>query len=163
MLYTFTEAGRETWASKIKVILFSLGFGEVWMQQQIGNYEHFVVIFHQRVVDCAHQDWASSLQSKKSLKYFSSFKFSVGKEMYLESINSFKLRRALAKFRCGVLFNRHKKVVISITDENITHYKELCKWCQKESQMEIANDEYHIFYECPMYNSLREKHLPKYF
>ena len=82
MLYNLTESGRNTWASNIKMILFTFGFGEAWMQQQVGNYDNFVAIFHQRVTDCAHQDWTSSLQSKKSLKYFSSFKQTVLKETY---------------------------------------------------------------------------------
>ena len=81
----------------------------------------------------------------------------------MESIYSFKLKRALAKFRCGVLFNKYKKVGECATDDNVMRYKELCKWCLKEHKKEIGNDEYHIFYECTLYTNLREEYLPKYF
>ena len=36
------DVGRVTWASKIKQVLFTLGFGEVWMEQGVGNIELFL-------------------------------------------------------------------------------------------------------------------------
>ena len=44
MLKGLDVVHRETWATKIRVFLFSCGFGTVLMQQEVGDTDIFVSI-----------------------------------------------------------------------------------------------------------------------
>ena len=37
MLYKLSEAGRDTWANKVKQLLCRYGFGNVWQYQTVGD------------------------------------------------------------------------------------------------------------------------------
>ena len=47
MLKGLDDVNRETWATKIRVFLFSYGFGTVWMQQGVGDTDLFISILTQ--------------------------------------------------------------------------------------------------------------------
>ena len=51
MLYQLDESGRNTWASKIKDLLFNYGFGYVLISHDVGNDREFLRIFTQRIKD----------------------------------------------------------------------------------------------------------------
>ena len=53
MLRRLDDAGRITWASKVKDILFKYGFGYVWVNENVGNEVMFFKAFKQRLMDCA--------------------------------------------------------------------------------------------------------------
>ncbi|XP_072028409.1 GTPase IMAP family member 4-like [Amphiura filiformis] len=61
MLLRLDENGKTTWASPVKDILFSYGFGYAWLAQDIGNEIEFLNSFSQRVSDISHQDWVAEL------------------------------------------------------------------------------------------------------
>ena len=42
MLKQFDEAGRRTWASNIKELLFTYSFGYVWIAQEVENESNFI-------------------------------------------------------------------------------------------------------------------------
>ena len=44
------------WASNVKVLLSSLGFHEVWVNQGVGNKNVFLRVFKQRLTDCFIQN-----------------------------------------------------------------------------------------------------------
>jgi hypothetical protein len=56
MLKQMDEMGKTNWVTSIKRILFTYGFGEVWLWQQVGDDMLFVSMFNQRLKDCWHKN-----------------------------------------------------------------------------------------------------------
>ena len=46
------EVGRLNWTSRIRNLLFTYGFGDAWIAQNIGNPKYFVALFAERLSDC---------------------------------------------------------------------------------------------------------------
>ena len=61
MLKQLDDTGRKPWASNIKQLLFSFGFGFVWLAQDVGDSAQFITIFKQRVTDIYTQKWNEAL------------------------------------------------------------------------------------------------------
>ena len=51
LLRRLDECGRNTWATKVKHLLFENGFGYVWINNGVGNSSHFLKCFKQRLID----------------------------------------------------------------------------------------------------------------
>ena len=64
------ERGHASWGLDVKNILFRVGFGDVWLNQGVGDEDLFVSIFKQRVIDINMQDWKSNLISLDSLRTY---------------------------------------------------------------------------------------------
>ena len=51
MLFNMDERGKNCWATSVRNILFSLGFGYVWLQQGVGCDRAFISVFKKRLAD----------------------------------------------------------------------------------------------------------------
>ena len=51
MLFNMDERGKNCWATSVRNILFSLGFGYVWLQQGVGCDRAFISVFKQRLTE----------------------------------------------------------------------------------------------------------------
>ena len=49
------------WASLVRPLLMSLGFFEVWLNQEVGNIDIFISVFKQRLTDNFFQKWQEKL------------------------------------------------------------------------------------------------------
>ena len=65
MLKALDDSGRNTWATKIKNVLYQFGFGYTWISQDVGDIKVFLSLFKQRLHDNLVQSWQSSLQSNR--------------------------------------------------------------------------------------------------
>ena len=101
MLKGLDDVNREKWATKIRVFLFSYGFGTVWMQQGVGDTDLFISILTQRIKDCALQTWNSDVHNNKKLDLYKNIKSDLQCEKYLLCITSPHLRSTMSKFRCS--------------------------------------------------------------
>ena len=101
MLKRLKEAGKTTWASPIKSLLFKFGFGYVWLSQDVGNSKYLLCLFAERIKDCYLQDWLSKLNESSKAEHYRNFKNLLDVEKYLSVDLSFKFRSCLAKFRCS--------------------------------------------------------------
>ena len=99
MLRMLDEAGRVTWATRMKQLLYKLGFGFVWISQDIGNVQLFMSEIDQRLKDIALQNWQSDLNENSKLTNYVQFKTLLNTERYVTGLKEFKLRKALAKLR----------------------------------------------------------------
>ena len=61
MLKSLDDAGRRNWVTYIKNILFTHGFGHVWVSQELGDVNYFLKIFQQRIIDCFKQNWHEAI------------------------------------------------------------------------------------------------------
>jgi hypothetical protein len=91
-----------TWACGVRNVLYMYGFGYVWEEQGVGDVSGFVRCFKERLIDCAKQDWHSSLMSHDFYATYASYKQSVDLCPYFFCINNIFVRRALTRFRFGM-------------------------------------------------------------
>ena len=98
MLYRLDEVGRYTWASEVKSILLSFGFGYVWFSQTVGNSLMFMSKFKQRIKDCFVQNWERDIDINHKLQYYKDFKTGLFLllDNYILCITDFKFRKALS-------------------------------------------------------------------
>ena len=153
MLYRLDEAGRYTWASEVKSILLSFGFGYIWFSQTVGNSLMFMSEFKQRIKDCFMQNWERDIGINHKLQYYKDFKTGLFLENYILCITDFKFRKALAKLRCSA-HNLNNEIGRYKNDE----FGKLCNFCLT-TQKYIEEDEFHFVMQCPNYSELRAKYI----
>ena len=100
MLRSLTEAGRITWASHVKSLLFQNGFGYAWIANTVGNVNNFISIFQRRIKDISLQNWQRNINDSPKTNYYKHFKSSLDVERYLFIDLSYIKRKTLANFRC---------------------------------------------------------------
>ena len=154
MLSNVTPSGKRgssTWASYVKNILFSYGFGHVWLNQGVGNEGHFIEIFKQRVY-MAQQKWCADVNSFDKLRSYSQFKSQLNLEKYISVVENVNHRRFLSKLRCSchvlkIETGRRRK--LNIEDR-------VCDMCGDG----YVEDEYHFVLICRFFEELRFKYIP---
>ena len=149
MLLNLDENGKQCWTTLVKKMLFSYGFGYVWLAQGVGCERSFVSLFKQRMKDMYIQEWNESITSKDVFQTYKLFKTNFVSEQYFEYIDIRCFRDCLIKLRLGVLpingsfFKRMFK-----TDGNF-----LCEKCN------VPEDEEHVLKNCTLYNDIRQRYL----
>lgn len=61
MLRNLDEVERQTWATKVRELLFKFGFGYAWFYENVGNENVFLQIFKEILIDTSNQDWTAQL------------------------------------------------------------------------------------------------------
>ena len=82
MLYHFNGLGHNNWATTIKYILCTCGFGYVWENQRITNEKGFVNLLIQRMKDLFLMEWKYGINSKRKLCDYVYFKTHFGYETF---------------------------------------------------------------------------------
>ena len=155
MLVRLDLLGRRNWATSIKNVLFSYGFGFAWLAQGVGNKDRFLQEFEGRVKDVCKQKWWENINKKPKMRTYIEFKSVLEVEKYLFLNLNFKVLQTFACFRCACLplnieEGRH---------ENIACIYRFCKICN----LHKVEDEFHFLLECPAYNKLRLTYIAKEF
>ena len=83
LLFQLDDIGRQTWATKIKDLLFRFGFGYVWIVQAVGDETLFIKTFKQRLIDCYSQNLYSEIVSSPKASYYQHYKTLLTVEQYL--------------------------------------------------------------------------------
>ena len=99
MLKNVDDVGRNTWASSVKQLLFSLGFGYVWIAQDVGNSVLFIKSFQLRLKDIYKQNWEESLNSCSKADTYRCYKSLLTPEKYLFINLPYEFKQILSKFR----------------------------------------------------------------
>ena len=151
ILKTLDEAGKVTWATKVKSLLLSYGFGHVWFQQGVGNIDLFLREFRQRLEDTARQTCLASIR-ESSLTMYASYKHTLDAELYL-TIKIRKHRVHLARLRTG-----SNSLAVNRLRGRIARNERHCKYCLNLN-IEQLEDEYHVVMVCPLYHDIRQRYL----
>ena len=101
MFKSLDETGRQNWASKVRVLLYTYGFGYVWISQDIEDIGLFITQFKVRLIDCMTQKWHSNIIESTRRDTYREFKPQLNIETYLCIDMPFYLRKAFARFRCS--------------------------------------------------------------
>ena len=51
MLVSLDSDGKRNWVTRLRLLLHDTGFGYVWLSQDVGDEQHFIRIFRQRLTD----------------------------------------------------------------------------------------------------------------
>ena len=158
MLKSLDDAGRNTWASHIKKLLFRYGFGTVWIEQQVGNPTYFLNLFSQRIRDCYQQEWHYEITTSSQLSLYCQFKSLLEPEKYLNNLN-YNCKCTLANFRCSShklnnVIGRHLKLPLR---------QRICIYCKNVRNIEVVENEFHFVLICPLYEDIREEYIPTFF
>ena len=148
MLLNLDSLGRKTWISDVKYILYSYGFGNVWLNQGCGNTELFVTLFKQRIFDNATQHLHSDINNISKLNTYCQFKYSLESEKYIDTIKWKRHISALAIFRCS----NHHLAIETQRGKTVREHR-FCKFCLNLNIREIE-DEFHFLMVCPLYEHI---------
>ena len=144
MLYDLDqEQNVTTWATLVKNMIFRLGFGYVWITQDVGCVEIFMCTISRRLCDIASQEWFADVCNTPKLRTYRNFKTLLTPEKYLLEICDYRYRKSLSRLRCS---NHMLKVEMG-RRENIDYYDRICSLCNTAS----IENEYHFIMSCPFF------------
>ena len=152
--YGEAEKSKNCWAYGVKQLLFSLGMGEAWINQGVGNVIVFVNLFKQRCKDIYIQEWQSSMSAFPKLDTYVEFKSTFGREKYFSVLDKEKFRNALCRFRVSA----HMVRIESDRYLHSTRSERICLYCNTNN----VENEFHFCLICPFYTDLRVKFIPRY-
>ena len=155
MLKRLDDDNRHTYASEVRNLLFSYGYGYVWIAQDVGDINLFILGFKQRLKDSLHQEWHNSLSNSGKGQFYTQFKSLLNVEFYLSFDLPFYLRKALAKFRCS----DHNLNIEVGRHYNAPREERLCTYCLETFGAEAIEDEYHVFFLCHRYDFYRKIYI----
>ena len=148
MLLEQDRAGRVNWVSHIKAILGRYGYQEIWQQQVVGSSKPFLQELKVKMQQEFKDKWERNLRLQDKLCTYRDFKQVWGTETYVRELQDFRLRSALARFRCSNHNLRIEK------DRGLKHISDRkCERCN------CIEDEYHCLAKCPKYEDIRQKYL----
>ena len=144
------------WASLVRNMLNTLGFGDVWLYQGVGDTELFIKAFLQRVKDNALQTWNQSMMNSSESYIYRELKTSFEYSQHLSLISQPKYRYQFVKF----VTRNHKLAVVTgkwHKPRPIPYAERLCPVCN------VIEDEYHVVLECIRFRQLRKRYIPSNF
>lgn len=143
------------WASKVRDLLSTLGFYEVWLNQGVGNKGNFLTELKLRLNDNFIQSWNSRISESSRANFyslFSNFNF----QLYLDTVKVKKFRIAFSKLRLSS--HRLEIEVGRWAKPNRTPIDQRkCHSCNK------LEDEFHFLLECNLYIEIRKQYIKRYY
>ena len=143
----------KNWASAVKNILESHGFGFVWQRQNVPNANSFLSMFNQRIDDMYLQQSHANVDECSVHRLYNHLNVPNGGANYIECIKEKYIRIAISRMRLG----SHCFMVERGRWERPKREYGLRK-CNVCNDIE---DEYHIVMSCPRFSALRSRYLNK--
>ena len=87
---------KSSWAKSVKLLLESLGFGHVWIEEGVGDINMFLRVFKQRLTDNFIQGWNEHISNSSranTYKLMANFNF----KCYLDVVTVQKFRYAFTR------------------------------------------------------------------
>ena len=151
-LIKVTYNRQSNWAMNVKNLLFTTGFGDVWLAQGVANERVFLKQFKLRLRDMYMQDWRGTLYNKPKCRSYCHYVDSLKYHTYLSDIHIEKHRIALSRLRVSahrlrIETGRWERPPLAVATRK-------CYFCDN------LEDECHFVLECPAYEELRERYIP---
>ena len=138
-------------------MLFNFGFGEVWLNQGVGDEKLFLAAFKQRIGDTYLQTWNQKINSNRKSILYKEFQITFSPCVYLRHVKNIKHRIALTHFR-----TRNNRLFVetgSWGSQTVPYEERHCAHCNSRD----IEDEYHFLLICTLYSELRNRYIPKYY
>ena len=149
MLVNLDADGKRCWVTGIRETLGRAGFHQVWLNQGIDDVKTFIRQFKQRLVDMYMQEWSASIRDSERYILYRSLQSDFGVGSYFKYLDIYCFRVAFTQARLGSLPINNNMMRFC---ENPS--AKFCPVCQN-----VNEDEFHLFFVCPLYNDLRERFL----
>ena len=146
----WTETDTKCWALDIRDLLFKTVFGEVWLNQGIGQVDVFLKVFKTRVFDIDMQTQSSEIQDMDRLRTYKILKTTFGCEQYVFAVKNKFYRTAMSKLRGGLLKIGCNEGRYS----NTPFHERICILCNQD-----VETEYHFLLVCPALSHIRSNHI----
>ena len=141
------------WVTEVKNLLFSFGYGNVWLKQSVDDEPAFLASFWQRVLDINRQMWKTKITMMPKLSLYGEYKSDNCFEFYITHVPSKHHRVQLTRFRCcSFSLQIHTGRI-----NNTPRESRICTFCN----LNKIEDEFHFLMICPLYNELRSLYLPR--
>ena len=115
----------------------------------MGDLTAFLRIFRERLKDMFTQNWQAALNDSDRYDSYRSFKSLFETEKYIDYFSVFIFRSAITKFRAGMFpINANLFRFDSILN------RKKCPFCPA-----MIENEFHILFVCPVYQSIRKKFI----
>ena len=151
MQVSFDKTYQKGWVTDLKQLLFSNGFGHVWISQGVGNEELFLKVMVLQMTDIARQTWSNEISASSELSTCKEFKTLLNQEKYLQVINNYFIHKQLTRFR----ISNHQLLIEEGRHRGIDLVDRRCKFCG----MNCVENEIHFLLVCPLYHNLRLKYI----
>ena len=138
------------WGNTLKSIIERNGYGNIWLNEEIQNFNGFCKAFRQRLIDQFWQNQHAKVSSKARFAMYNSFKEDHSREIYLENITITKFRRIYTRARFGII-DIKQNATYNNPDTNLE-----CPFCREEETVD------HLLLKCPSYKTLRSKYIEKH-
>ena len=140
--------------SFIEQILTESGLECIWKTQTFTSkasvYSHVRDYLKQTYIT----SWQNDLNNSSKCLLYKNYKKTIQAEPFLKYLPE-KFAIALLKFRC----NNHKLPIEVERKQGVPRDRRICKKCD----MNVIGDEFHLIFECPVYNAERQKYIPSEF
>ena len=131
----------------------------MWVNQGVGDIDIFMNIFKQRLIDTFRQEWHGRLQESSRARFYRVVKPQHQLSKYLQCVTCKPHRMALSRFimssHCLCVETGRWRRPDPIPYERKRRY---CASCRNKIE-----DEYHMLFECELYDELRNTLVPRYF
>ena len=147
--------GKETWVTKVRILLIQNGFGYAWECQGVGHVKNFLKALKQRLIDIRWQDVHDHITASDRFSFYSPIS---GNDNFLPCYITLNVKRHLkcimTKFRFGVSrINTHCYRYAIVNPEAL-----FCPFCKVVKETEI-----HFILCCPLYEETRRQCIkPKF-
>lgn len=152
MLKFYDERGYKNWVTRLRLNLFSNGFGYIWVNQRVDDPVRFLDMYVNRLKDQYSQMWRESCSNSSKLILYKQFKPVFEREFYIDVINLKKFRQCFVSFRSSA----HKLMIEKGRHLKLSRELRYCIHCD-----DSIEDEVHFLLYCPLYNDLRSKYIDK--
>jgi hypothetical protein len=146
-----------SWTKSVKDVLYMYGYGDVWLNQGVGDVDIFIESFKLRIKDTFTQNWHSRLEESPRAIFYRLYKIDFSPSLYLDHIYNKSYRIALSRL---ITSSHNLRVETGRWQHNppLPRERRLCFFCRNKLE-----DEYHFVMECPLYNELRKQLIPGYY
>ena len=146
------QNGRQTWCSKIRLLLCGYGFNIIWQNQGVGNTRVFMSEFIQIFKYCYLQEWNDNVTSNRKLDVNRNIKNTVKLEPYINCIRE----RKKAKFRTS----SHKLAIeTGRHGQSQPRAERIRLFCKNNLDVTVIEDACHFLISCPAYTNIRNYYI----
>ena len=145
---------KKGWVTDLKRLLFTNGFGYVWISDGVRDENKFLHEFSLCLADIAKQNWKSDIDANAKLSTYWEIKSLLDPEKYLKEIDNYFICRQTVKFRISY----HLLMIEKGRHHGMLREDRICKQCD----VGCVEDEFHFLLVCPKYKDLHGQYLPKY-
>ena len=143
------------WAYKVKQLLCSTGFGDIWFDQGSADPFGFMHCFKERLIDMFNQGWNARLYESPRARFYRDVIKQNRFHRQLNMITSKPHRQAFARL---IASSHRLRVETGRWERPVLPYEyRLCNNCNK------LDDEYHFLLECTLHNDIRHQYIPHFF